>query len=101
MWSRASWHRVGISSDLIAATFPGGSVTGTPKRRAMEIIDAIEKVSRGYYCGSILYIGFDGTIDMNIAIRTAVLNPAARRCTRGGGITSLSDPVAEYAEDRD
>lgn len=84
--------------DLIAATFPGGSVTGAPKRRAMEIIDAIEKVSRGYYCGSILYIGFDGTLDMNIAIRTAVLKPGYASMHAGGGITSLSDPVAEYAE---
>jgi para-aminobenzoate synthetase component I len=84
--------------DLVAATFPGGSVTGAPKRRAMEIIDEIEKVSRGYYCGSILYIGFDGAMDMNIAIRTAVLKPGHASLHAGGGITSLSDPVAEYAE---
>jgi para-aminobenzoate synthetase component I len=84
--------------DLIAATFPGGSVTGAPKRRAMEIIDAIEKVPRGYYCGSILYMGFDGTMDMNITIRTAVLKERHASFHAGGGITSLSDPVAEYAE---
>jgi para-aminobenzoate synthetase component I len=84
--------------DLIAATFPGGSVTGAPKRRAMEIIDAIEKVSRGYYCGSIVYIGFDGTMDMNIAIRTAVLKPGRASLHAGGGVTILSDPVAEYVE---
>lgn len=86
------------SLDLIAATFPGGSVTGAPKRRAMEVIDAIERVSRGYYCGSILYMGFDGTMDMNIAIRTAVLKPGFASLHAGGGITILSDPVAEYTE---
>jgi para-aminobenzoate synthetase component I len=84
--------------DLIAATFPGGSVTGAPKRRSMEIIDSIEKVRRGYYCGAILYLGFDGTMDMNIAIRTAVLRKGRASLHAGGGITSLSDPAAEYAE---
>ena len=84
--------------DLIAATFPGGSITGAPKRRSMEVIDAIEATPRGYYCGSILYIGFDGTSDMNIAIRTAVLKPGKASFHAGGGITYLSDPVAEYAE---
>lgn len=84
--------------DLIAATFPGGSITGAPKRRSMEIIDSIEKVSRGYYCGAILYLGFDGTMDMNIAIRTAVFNERRASVHAGGGITCLSDPVAEYAE---
>jgi para-aminobenzoate synthetase component 1 len=84
--------------DLIAATFPGGSVTGAPKRRSMEIIDSIERVPRGYYCGAILYLGFDGTMDMNIAIRTAVLNERSVSLHAGGGITCLSDPVAEYAE---
>ena len=84
--------------DLIGATFPGGSITGAPKRRSMEIIDAIEKVPRGYYCGSILYLGFDGTMDMNIAIRTAVLKDGKASLHAGGGITSLSDWAAEYAE---
>jgi para-aminobenzoate synthetase component I len=84
--------------DLIAATFPGGSVTGAPKRRSMEIIDSIERVPRGYYCGAILYLGFDGTMDMNIAIRTAVLKEGGASLHAGGGITCLSDPVAEYAE---
>ncbi len=84
--------------DLLAATFPGGSITGAPKRRAMEIIEAIEKTPRGYYCGTILYMGFDGTTDMNIAIRTAVLKPGKASFHAGGGITYLSDPAAEYAE---
>jgi para-aminobenzoate synthetase component 1 len=84
-------------SDLIAAAFPGGSITGAPKRRAMEIIEAVEQTPRGYYCGTILYIGFDGTTDMNIAIRTVVLKPGKARFHAGGGITWLSDPAAEYA----
>lgn len=84
--------------DLIAATFPGGSITGAPKRRSMEIIDSIEGVSRGYYCGSVLYIGFDGTMDMNIAIRTAILKPGRASLHAGGGITCLSDPEAEFQE---
>ncbi len=84
--------------DLIAAAFPGGSVTGAPKRRSMEIIDSIERLPRGYYCGAILYLGFDGTMDMNIAIRTAVLKQGRASLHAGGGITCLSDPAAEYAE---
>ncbi len=84
--------------DLIAATFPGGSITGAPKRRSMEIIDSIERVPRGYYCGSIFYLGFDGTMDMNIAIRTAVLQAGRASLHAGGGITRLSDWAAEYAE---
>jgi para-aminobenzoate synthetase component 1 len=84
--------------DLVAAAFPGGSITGAPKRRAMEIIEAIEATPRGYYCGTIAYIGFDGTADMNIAIRTAVLKGGKARVHAGGGITYLSNPVAEYAE---
>jgi para-aminobenzoate synthetase component I len=84
--------------DLLAAAFPGGSITGAPKRRTMEIIEAIEQTPRGYYCGSIAYIGFDGTTDINIAIRTAVLKPGRASFHAGGGITFLSDPAAEYAE---
>ncbi|HLH12033.1 MAG TPA: aminodeoxychorismate synthase component I [Methylovirgula sp.] len=84
--------------DLIGATFPGGSITGAPKRRSMEIIDAIERAPRGYYCGSILYLGFDGTMDMNIAIRTAILKDGQASLHAGGGITCLSDWAAEYAE---
>jgi para-aminobenzoate synthetase component 1 len=86
------------ATDLIAATFPGGSITGAPKRRSMEVIDAIERVPRGYYCGSILYLGFDGTMDMNIAIRTAMLKEGKASLHAGGGITCLSDWAAEYAE---
>ncbi len=84
--------------DLVDAAFPGGSITGAPKRRTMEIIEAVEKTPRGYYCGTIAYIGFDGTTDMNIAIRTVVLKPGKASFHAGGGITFLSDPAAEYAE---
>ncbi len=86
------------ATDLIAAAFPGGSITGAPKRRSMEIIDSIEQVPRGYYCGSIFYLGFDGTMDMNIAIRTAVLKAGRASVHAGGGITCLSDWADEYAE---
>jgi para-aminobenzoate synthetase component 1 len=84
--------------DVIATTFPGGSITGAPKRRAMQIIAAIEQTPRGYYCGSIGYIGFDGGMDMNIAIRTAVMKGGEVQIQAGGGITRLSEPEAEYEE---
>lgn len=84
--------------DLIAACFPGGSVTGAPKLRAMNIITEIEKQARGIYCGAIGYIGFDGGMDMNIAIRTAVLGREHAVLQAGGGVTLLSDGTAEYAE---
>ncbi len=84
--------------DLIEACFPGGSITGAPKLRAMDIITELEKYARGIYCGSIGYIGFDGSMDLNIAIRTAVLGDNRAVVQAGGGITHLSDAVAEYDE---
>jgi len=84
--------------DLIATAFPGGSITGAPKRRAMQIIAAVEQIPRGYYCGAIGYLGFDGSIDLNIAIRTAVLKDGEAQIQAGGGVTRLSDPEAEYEE---
>lgn len=84
--------------DLLAACFPGGSITGAPKIRAMDIITAIEGRARGVYCGSIGYLGFDGSLDLNIAIRTVTLGNGQARLQAGGGITVLSDPAAEYAE---
>lgn len=94
--------------DLIAASFPGGSITGAPKIRAMEIIRELEGRPRGVYCGSIGYIGFDGMMDFNIAIRTVTVEGGQRSATAGGGstlsfgvgggITTLSDPAAEHAE---
>ncbi|MCX8998106.1 aminodeoxychorismate synthase component I [Rhizobiaceae bacterium BDR2-2] len=84
--------------DLIAACFPGGSITGAPKLRAMDIITEIEGAARGVYCGAIGYIGFDGDLDLNIAIRTVTLEPGRACFSVGGGITLLSDPAQEYAE---
>lgn len=91
--------RPGMSAaDLLAACFPGGSVTGAPKRRAMEIIAELEPTARGPYCGAIGWLGADGSMDSAIAIRTIVV--AGRRVTfqAGGGIVADSDPAAEYEE---
>jgi para-aminobenzoate synthetase component I len=84
--------------DLLQATFPGGSITGAPKIRAMEIISELEQVPRGIYCGSIGYIGFDGTADLNIAIRTYTKIGSRLIFNAGGGIVADSDPQAEYEE---
>jgi len=84
--------------DLLAATFPGGSITGAPKVRAMEIITELEQVSRGPYCGSLFYLGFDGTADSSILIRTFTQRGGWISCPVGGGIVVQSDPVAEYEE---
>lgn len=84
--------------DLLKATFPGGSITGAPKIRAMEIIADLEPVRRGAYCGSVGYIGFDGTMDTSIVIRTFLLTENKLTFQVGGGIVADSDPVAEYEE---
>ena len=84
--------------DLLEASFPGGSITGAPKIRAMEIIAELEPTRRGPYCGSIGYIGFDGTMDSNIVIRTYTINRDRVTFQAGGGIVADSDPVAEYEE---
>ena len=84
--------------DLLAASFPGGSITGAPKLRAMEIIAEIEGQSRGAYCGAIGSFGFDGSMDLNIAIRTLVVEAGMAELRVGGGITALSEPDAEYEE---
>lgn len=84
--------------DLLKATFPGGSVTGAPKIRAMEIISELEGVSRGPYCGSLGYISFDGSMDTNILIRTLVLGKGWTHFQVGGGIVADSDPEREYEE---
>ncbi len=79
--------------------FPGGSITGAPKIRAMEIIRELEPHWRGPYCGSIFYRGLDGTLDSNIAIRTMLCDGEGTiRCWGGGGIVADSDPEAEYQE---
>tara|TARA_B100000900_G_scaffold390152_1_gene383625 strand:- start:7189 stop:8574 length:1386 start_codon:yes stop_codon:yes gene_type:complete len=84
--------------DCIEAMFPGGSITGTPKIRAMEVIDALESVKRGIYTGSIGYIGFDGRADFNIAIRTMRIKDSEIAFNVGGGIVWDSDPISEYEE---
>lgn len=87
--------------DLLAATFPGGSVTGAPKLRAMEVIASVEPVRRGIYCGAIGWIGLDGALDTSIAIRTIILEGQTASYHAGGGITALSVPQAEYLETLD
>jgi para-aminobenzoate synthetase component I len=84
--------------DLLRATFPGGSITGAPKVRAMEIIDELEPAARGPYCGAIGWIGFDGAMDTSIVIRALTLTLDCVIAQAGGGIVADSDPTAEYAE---
>ena len=86
------------ATSLLRACFPGGSITGAPKIRAMEIIDELEPDRRGLYCGSIGYISFDGQMDSNITIRTLVYNQGEIRCWAGGGIVHDSEVNAEYQE---
>jgi para-aminobenzoate synthetase component I len=84
--------------DLLRAAFPGGSVTGAPKVRAMEIIAELEPTARGPYCGSLGYIGFDGSMDTNILIRTFTIGRGWMQFPVGGGIVADSKPEDEYAE---
>ncbi|MEO0961223.1 MAG: aminodeoxychorismate synthase component I [Pseudomonadota bacterium] len=86
------------SLECMAACFPGGSITGAPKVRAMEIIADEEPHSRGAYCGSIGFIGLDGAIDTSIAIRTLTITGAQVTYHAGGGIVADSDPHEEYDE---
>ncbi|MBT3813137.1 MAG: aminodeoxychorismate synthase component I [Gammaproteobacteria bacterium] len=87
--------------DLLRSCFPGGSITGAPKIRAMEIIEELEPHRRGIYCGSIAYIGFDGNMDSNITIRTLVHSDQSIRFWAGGGIVNDSEAEAEYQESFD
>ena len=87
--------------DLVRALFPGGSMTGAPKIRAMEIIDELEGVERGIYSGSLGYFSFDGDLDLNIVIRTLLLSGGGAQLQVGGAILHESDPVAEYEETLD
>lgn len=84
--------------DLLKAAFPGGSITGVPKIRAMEIIEELEPVRRGIYTGSLGYLGFDGSADLNIIIRTAWIRRGKLFFQVGGAVTFDSDPVSEYEE---
>ncbi len=81
-----------------ASCFPGGSITGAPKFRAMEIIDELEPISRGVYCGAIGYLGFNRESQLNIAIRTAVCADGKIHFNVGAGIVADSNPAAEYEE---
>jgi para-aminobenzoate synthetase component 1 len=87
--------------DLLRAAFPGGSITGAPKVRAMEIIAGLEPSSRAVYCGSIGYLSVTGELDTNIAIRTAVTRHGRLYFNAGGGIVADSVPEQEYLETLD
>jgi para-aminobenzoate synthetase component 1 len=84
--------------DILKAMFPGGSITGAPKIRSMEIIDETEPTARGVYTGSVGYIGIDGNVCLNIAIRTIIIANHKAYAQTGGGIVADSDPQAEWAE---
>ena len=86
---------------LLADCFPGGSITGAPKKRAMEIINELEPQPRGIYCGSIGYIGWDGNLDSNIAIRTLIYTNGKINFSVGGGIVADSCAQDEYQETLD
>lgn len=91
--------RAGVdTADLIRATFPGGTITGVPKVRCMEIIDELEAIPRGPYTGSIGYFGFGGEIDLNIVIRTILLRAGRAYLQVGAGIVADSVPEWEYDE---
>lgn len=87
--------------DVLRDCFPGGSITGAPKQRAMEIIEQLEPHRRGVYCGAIGYVGHDGNMDTNIVIRTLVFANNEIRCWAGGGIVADSTCEDEYQETRD
>jgi para-aminobenzoate synthetase component 1 len=84
--------------DVLKAMFPGGSITGAPKIRSMEIIDETEPTARGVYTGSIGFVGIDGSACLNIAIRTIIIAGQKAYAQAGGGIVADSDPQAEWAE---
>ncbi len=84
--------------DVLRATFPAGTVSGAPKVRAMEIIDELEPVKRGIYAGAVGYLGFQGSMDVAIALRTAVVKDGTLYVQAGGGIVADSQPEAEWQE---
>jgi para-aminobenzoate synthetase component 1 len=88
------------ATDVLRAAFPGGSVTGAPKLRAMQIIDELEAGRRGAYCGSVVWIGFDGAMDSSIVIRSVAVGRKLLAAQAGGAILAESDPAQEYEEMR-
>jgi anthranilate synthase component 1 len=84
--------------DVLKASFPAGTVTGAPKVRAMQIIDELEPVKRGIYAGAVGYLGFNGDMDVAIAIRTAVVKDGKLHVQAAAGIVADSDPRAEWQE---
>ncbi|NGZ03861.1 MAG: aminodeoxychorismate synthase component I, partial [Nitrospira sp. WS238] len=89
-------HATGF--DLLKAMFPGGTITGVPKIRCMEIIEELEPVRRGLYTGSMGYLSWSGDLDFNILIRTLVVMDGMASLQVGAGIVADSDPVREYEE---
>jgi para-aminobenzoate synthetase component 1 len=86
---------------LLRAAFPGGSITGAPKIRAMQIIAELEPTARGVYCGSVGYLSVTGALDTNIVIRTTLVLGEDVYFQVGGGIVADSDPEQEYRETLD
>jgi anthranilate synthase component 1 len=86
--------------DVLRATFPAGTVSGAPKLRAMQIIDELEPDRRGPYAGAVGYFGFNGDMDMAIAIRTALLRDGQLHVQAGAGVVADSNPALEYEETR-
>jgi para-aminobenzoate synthetase component 1 len=84
--------------DALRSCLPAGTLSGAPKVRAMEIIAELEPTARGAYCGSLGYLGFDGTLDANILIRTITAGRGWRQAPVGGGIVYQSVPALEYEE---
>jgi para-aminobenzoate synthetase component 1 len=95
---RGQLRRDANEVDLFRACFPGGSITGAPKTRAMQVIASIERIGRGVYCGAIGYFAADGGALFNIAIRTVTLAGGTAAFSAGGGIVLDSVPESEYAE---
>ena len=94
-WTRTSGRD---AIDVLRASFPAGTVTGAPKVRAMQLIDELEPVKRGIYSGAVGYLGFNGDMDVAIAIRTAVVKAGRLHVQAAAGIVADSDPQSEWQE---